>query len=331
MVAEQVQDTNARFAAVDLARLAAAAAVVWIHVTNCDDSRALLPLCRFAVPFFTCAAVYFVLQKVYAGRIPFGAYCLQRARRLYLPFMLWSGVYLAARSIKHSVLGFGSPIIVSPAVLLNGTAHHLWFLPFVCLVSIVAYGFARIFPRPRAENRIRRATLLIVAGTVLALIPCPVPLRSQEFPLSYFIDHAWETAPAAFFGAALFWLLDQKRPEESLRWTVLGLGVLLIIAEFFTNGHPISPNVAGASLLFFTATQPNRQWMSRFWPWAQLAFLIYLVHVLFVEALQSVAIRFGTVRSLPADLSVWALSLIISALAARILLRFEALKWVFPR
>jgi surface polysaccharide O-acyltransferase-like enzyme len=109
------------------------------------------------------------------------------------------------------------------------------------------------------------------------------------------------------------------------------LGVLLIGSEFFSGGHPIGPNMAGAALLFFTGTQPNRKWMGALWPWAQLAFLIYLVHVLFVEALQSVAIRFGTVRSLPVDLSVWGLSLIISAFAARALLRFESLKWAFPR
>ncbi len=323
--------THSRFEAVDLAKLIAAAAVVWIHVTNCDDSRAFLPLCRFAVPFFTCVAVYFVLHKVYAHQVPFGTYCLERARRLYVPFMLWSGVYLGARLLKHAVVGFGQPVVFSPAVFLNGTAHHLWFLPFICLVSIITYGLARSFPQPSAPHRRWWVLGCFIAGIAWALTPCPIVLHSAEFPLSYFIDHAWEAVPAAFFGAALFWLLSDFRPETSQRWTVLGIGAAIVVAEFFSDGHPILPNLAGASLLFFTTTQPNRNWTTALWPWAQLAFLIYLVHVLFVEALQTVVMRFDGTRSLSADLSVWALALLVSALAARGLLRFEKLKWAFPR
>jgi surface polysaccharide O-acyltransferase-like enzyme len=331
MVEGHAPQRHARFAAVDLAKLAAAAAVVWIHVINCDESRALLPLCRFAVPFFTCAAVYFVLQKIESGQIPFATYCLQRARRLYVPFMLWSAVYLAARVIKHKVLGFGSPIVFSGAVLLNGTAHHLWFLPFICLVSVVAYGLARVFPLPRPERRKRWAAGFLVAGLALAFIPCPVPFRSPGFPVSYFIDHAWEAIPAAFFGITLFLLLSVQQPGHGIRWGVLAVGMTLMLSEFIIQGEPVSANVTGACLLFFTVTQQNRRWMHAVWPWAQLAFAIYLVHVLFVEALQSVAIRFGTIRSLSTDLSVWALSLLVSAIAAKAFLRSNYLSWAVPR
>src|SRR5438128_2483643 len=101
-MAQSADNSRARFAAVDLAKLVAAAAVVWIHVTDCDEAREYLPLWRFAVPFFTCAAVYFVLQKVASdptGRL--SSYCAQRARRLYLPFILWSVLYLGIRAVKH--------------------------------------------------------------------------------------------------------------------------------------------------------------------------------------------------------------------------------------
>lgn len=331
MAEEHVQRMHARFAAVDLAKLAAAAAVVWIHVTNCEESRALLPLCRFAVPFFTCAAVYFVLQKIACNEVPFAAYCIQRAQRLYLPFVVWSLVYLAARELKHKVLGFGAPIDFSPALLLNGTAHHLWFLPFICLVSIVAYGLARALPPPRPERRTTWAAGFLLGGVALAFVRCPVPFRSTEHPFSYFIDHAWEALPAAFFGAGLFWLLATRRPGRVVRWAVLAVGLAVILSEFIYRGRTITANVAGACLLFFTATQPNRTWMNAVSPWAQLAFVIYLVHVLFVEALQSIAIRFGTIRSLPTDLSVWALSLIVSAIAARSFVRFSSLRWAAPR
>ncbi|HTD65539.1 MAG TPA: acyltransferase family protein, partial [Candidatus Limnocylindria bacterium] len=182
--------TRARFSAVDLAKLAAAAAVVWIHVVSCDASQELLPLCRFAVPFFTCAAVYFLLQKISFEKIPVRDYCLQRARRLYLPFLWWSGVYLAARFLKHAVTGFGSPIVFSPALLLNGTAHHLWFLPFICLASMATLLAVKCLGHPREGREPYWVLALAGAGMLLARTPCPVIIETKEFPLSYFIDHA---------------------------------------------------------------------------------------------------------------------------------------------
>jgi surface polysaccharide O-acyltransferase-like enzyme len=330
MLAQQA-DAKARFEAVDLAKLAAAAAVVWIHVTNCDESRALLPLCRFAVPFFTCAAVFFVLHNVSSKPTAFGAYCLQRGRRLYLPFILWSFIYLAARYGKQAVAGSSSPIVFSPAMLLNGTTHHLWFLPFICLVSIATFAFAKTFGLPRETRRHWWALACLLIGTALALTPCPVMLQPTEVPMSYFIDHAWDILPAAFFGAALFWLLNDMKRAPWLRGAVLFVGLLFLAWELFDDGHPIRPHLAGATILFFTITEPNRKWMTAFWPWAQLAFLIYLVHVLFVEILQTTATRFGGVQSLAADLSVWALSLAVSALAAKAVLRCRAAAWLSPR
>ena len=84
-------------------------------------------------------------------------------------------------------------------------------------------------------------------------------------------------------------------------------------------------------MLFFAVTETNRKWMSPFWPWAQLAFLIYLVHVIFVEILQTTATRFGGVQSLAADFSVWALALVVSAITAHAMLRIRALSWISPR
>src|SRR5688572_30670019 len=119
--------TSSRAAAVDVAKIAAAAAVVWIHVTACEQSREFLPLCRFAVPFFSAAAVYFVLQKALSDKtLSFSCYTVQRVRRLYLPFLIWGMFYLVERLAKQLITGSGSPIIWSPALLLNGTTQHLW-------------------------------------------------------------------------------------------------------------------------------------------------------------------------------------------------------------
>src|SRR5688572_5550748 len=97
-----------RCIAIDALKLFAAAAVVWIHVSDCEDSHLYLPLCRFAVPFFTCAAVYFVLHKaIQPPADSFASYCIRRAQRLYVPFLLWAAFYLMVRVVKHAAIGEG--------------------------------------------------------------------------------------------------------------------------------------------------------------------------------------------------------------------------------
>jgi surface polysaccharide O-acyltransferase-like enzyme len=298
---------------------------------SCDASHDLVPLCRFAVPFFTCAAVYFVLQNGVSEKVSLTDYCLQRARRIYVPFLWWSGIYLAARLLKHAVAGFGSPIVFSPAMFLNGTAHHLWFLPFICLATISAYGLIKWFGMPRAGRAHWWALAFVIIGTGFAFVPCPVIIETVEFPISYFIDHAWDALPSVFFGAALFWMVRLMTPGPRLRGAALALGALGIGWEFYFGLHSLAPHVVGAALLFFTATQANRDWMKPLWPWAKLAFVIYLVHVLFVETLQTLATRSGGGHTLPADVSIWALSLIVSGLTAKFISRSRASEWIFPR
>jgi fucose 4-O-acetylase-like acetyltransferase len=331
-MAENVRAATSRLAAVDVGKLAAAAAVVWIHVTACEQSRALLPLCRFAVPFFTAAAVYFVLQKACSSsNASFTAYTLQRARRLYVPFLIWGLFYLAVRLVKQLVTGSGSPIVWSPALLLNGTTHHLWFLPFVCVASIAVFGLVRWRGLPPGRDYKWWSLALALLGAALSLTNCPVIIDVTNYPITYFIDHAWDALPSVLLGAALFLALRTAVPSPRARWSALAIGLGCIVAELWSSDLPVAPHLAGAAFLLFCLTQPDRPWMMAVQPWAELAFVIYLIHVLFVEGLQTVADRFGSVTSLPADLSVWALSLVASAIVARLLLRSNALAWASPR
>jgi surface polysaccharide O-acyltransferase-like enzyme len=317
---------------VDVVKLLAAAAVVWIHATACDESRELLPLCRFAVPFFTAAAVYFVLQKGWSDQTAsFTAYTRQRARRLYVPFLVWGLFYLAVRLVKQLVTGSGSPIIWSPALLLNGTTHHLWFLPFICLVSILTFGVTRWLGMPVASDRKWWALALTSFAAAFAFTQCPVSIDVENYPLTYFIDHAWDTLPAAFLGASIFLLLSVGNPGKVARYAVLFIGLLALGSEFLSPNVHFAPHITGAAFLLFAITQPHRRWMAAVQPWAELAFVIYLIHVLFVEGLQTIVARFGGVTSLPSDLSIWALSLVASAIVAKLIVRAPQLQWASPR
>lgn len=325
-------ESSTRCMAIDAIKLIAASAVVWIHASDCEESLLYLPLCRFAVPFFTCAAVYFVLQKaIVPSADSFGRYCLRRARRLYIPFLLWAAFYLVVRIVKHRAVGGGSPITFSPAMLLNGTAHHLWFLPFISLISISAFVLGRALQGVPERNLKRLGFLFVLAGIVVALAPDTVEIQAEEVPISYFADHALDTLPSAFFGVGVFCLVRSVTRQRWLPKALLLTAFICMTWEFLRGGHPVAPHVAGAALLFFATTQPNRPWMAPVGNWANLAFIIYLIHLIFVEALQVVQSRFGVPPSLSADLSVWALALVASALAARLMVRARVLRWACPQ
>ncbi len=320
-----VQVSGRRSIAVDVARLVAAAAVVWIHVTSCEESRASLPLCRFAVPFFTAAVVYFILARAARPQCPaLLTYCAQRVQRLYLPFLLWSAFYLALRLSKHAAVHEGSAIVFSPAMLLTGSTHHLWFLPFAAIISVGMFAIARAV-RPWGETR--RAILAgssVIIALVLAFGPIP-SATTNGTPVAYFLDHAWRALPSVFLGAAVYWLTRRGAPQ-GFRYAVLAIGVMFALAELTPLESPIGPHLAGASLLYFTSTQPNRAWMTTGWNWAEIAFLVYLSHVAFIEVLKTVANRFGDGPSVVSDLTVWALSFALSVIVAHYTLELRAFR-----
>lgn len=317
--------SNSRSAAVDIARLVAAAAVVWIHVTSCEASRASLPLCRFAVPFFTAAAVYFILHRAADRRLPaFAPYLAQRAQRLYLPFLLWSAFYLALRISKHAAVHDGSPIVFSPAMLLTGSTHHLWFLPFAAVVSVFVYSLARLLERLNHPRPVLLAAASLAIAVPLAWTPEPAALNDGA-PVSYFLGHAWRAMPSVFFGAAVFWLTRRPIPV-GVRMIILAVGVTAAIGEVTAFESGFGPHVAGASLLFFTCTQPNQPWMRAGWNWAEIAFLVYLSHVAFIEVLKTVAQRYGTGPSVASDLSLWALAFVLSVVTAHYTLELRAFR-----
>jgi surface polysaccharide O-acyltransferase-like enzyme len=315
-----------RNGAVDAAKLMAAAAVVWIHVVNCEESHRYIVLGRFAVPFFTCAAVFFVLEKAFRDNSrPLLEYCAQRARQLYVPFLTWALVYLGIREVKHFFIPGGSPIVLSPAVLLNGTTHHLWFLPFICIVSIAAFAVGRGLRDFDPKHWKWLAIGFVSAGLLLAVGIVPTEVRAAEVPISYFKHQSLDTVPAVFFGVGVFFLFRVITPTTLLRWAMLVIPIACTAWEFFNGGSSVAAHLAGAGLLLFTVLQPNYRWTATLAPWADLAFVIYLVHVLLIEVLETVENRFG-IHTLPGDVSLWALAFVGSALIARVIVSYRPLR-----
>src|ERR1043165_5782748 len=123
-----------RLASFDAARLVAAYCIVWLHSLRSAELAPWNILGRFAVPFFAAAAVFFVIESVrhQPGRT-FAEYARNRFRRIYVPFLAWSGIYLVFKLIKSLLVPDQPNDFPGIEALWTGTFFHLWFMPFVLI------------------------------------------------------------------------------------------------------------------------------------------------------------------------------------------------------
>ena len=128
----------------------AAYAIIWLHaphIARLDDSRAIG---RFAVPLFVMITILMVFESL--ARNPqqgLITYARSRFVRLYLPFMAWNGIYLAFKLLKGRLLPGEPNDYPGAEILWVGACWHLWFLPFILVVSLLAFAVAGLpFPCP---------------------------------------------------------------------------------------------------------------------------------------------------------------------------------------
>jgi surface polysaccharide O-acyltransferase-like enzyme len=308
-----------RIGFLDPARVVAALGVIWIHTPEIPSLERTTLLCRFAVPFFACAAGYFGATSPRVGR---SRDLERRTRRLYGMFLAWSALYALTRLTAAVVLGSLDRFSLPPLVdlLTSGSTHHLWFLPFAVFVSVAAALARR--PPPLAS---------IACLLALALVAFALP-RPEGVPAAYFLALARDNFPAALVGIALGLAVpDRQRLGSILRPFAMpaalftGLGLAL---EFTMGRAVIVENLLGTSVFIAAAGAP-----ARVHPTArtlgELTLGVYLMHVLFVEGLQDIA---HAVLRLPAsptlDVSVFAISALSSFALAKVLLRWPQTRWL---
>lgn len=266
-----------KLSGLDLGRFIAALSVIWIH--SPEYATDLNAPARFAVPFFAATATYFSLNGDSKSA---SAWIIKRIQRVYLPFLVWGFVYLIAQVAGKVVLGGSVPALNWGALLLQGTVHHLWFLPFIFWTGI--------FMRPLASNRIRKsspvavATLLLALGASLCLVP-----RSSTGIRSYLLGLSYDNLPAVFWAASLALLLPETASLGAFarkHRLILRLALCSGLAALSVLGRQVPlENLTGLlALLVFSGLDLA--------PTAQVQVLgdaslgIYLSHVLFIEGLQ---------------------------------------------
>lgn len=346
--------TRERNLGLDTARILAAFGTVWIHSVQSDDIAPWGEVGRFAVPFFCVTAAILLVETLYANpsRTTM-SYGLQRLGRLYLPFLVWTGIYLLARWLKHAALGFGQPIVLLPSMAVNGSAHHLWFLPALAIWTWVAFPIVKALMRSPRLAKPAAVTIFVVAA-IWARVYSPVTEVSPgvvglaEFPrlydavhrldvgLPYFVDQNLRRFPCFLAGIALALFFGPlQRLREGVQTTSAWTGVfctaacMLEVAAIGRNS--LLAMIAGLGWTIAAYGRWAPVWLPRvIGRLGRLSFGVYLVHVLFCEALQSVGKRLDMPETWWFDLAVFFSSSVGSLLLVWALRQFRVFRWLVP-
>lgn len=325
-------ETGTRLPLVDAARFWAAVAVIWIHTSESPQGEKWIQLCRIAVPFFVASLVGLNLTHLLGGvrHQSWIGFAKKRFLRLYLPFLLWSGIYLGLRLLKHQFQPTNAQIAFEPSLFLNGTAHHLWFLPMAFLLSLLLFPTSQALCLAGPRSRDLGSVLFLGGAIAMALVPCPMTMDATGHPLSYFVGMSWTALPAALFTIALTpWL--PAHPSVTLillAWSLVFATASLLL---FTEGHPLLPGIGGAALWVGAHARVSERLAIWFSKAGSISFGIYLIHVAFVEGIQTILHRIVPSPSPVKDLSIACLALTGSVACTLFAQKIRPLRVLFPR
>lgn len=338
----------------DTARVGAALGTVWIHSVQSEQMAPWGEVGRFAVPFFALTAAILLVEALYADPARgYRSYVGQRIRRLYAPFALWTGVYLLARALKHAVLHAGEPIAFHPSILLNGSAHHLWFLPALALWTIVSFPLVKWVINHRRISKQAGAALFVAAAAWAWWYSPPTEvapgvvglaqwkgvyhaLHALDPGLPYFADQNLRRFPCFLAGIAIalfFGPLQRLRDgiQTTSAWTGVFCTAACMIEVAQIGRNSLLAMIAGIGWTIAAYGRWSPRWVLRvIGPLGRLSFGVYLVHVLLCEGVQAVGKRAGVPNTWWFDVAIFALSVAGSLALTWALRRFALTRWMVP-
>jgi peptidoglycan/LPS O-acetylase OafA/YrhL len=234
---------------IDYGRFLAALGIVWFNA-QAPGSR----VAYIALPFFL------VLLS-----IPSSASVGVRAKRLLMPFLIWSVVFAmlnTAMSLKNQLPPFEW---WRWNMVFSGTWIHLWFLPFAFVAAVLA---------PWLRHPLASLGAALLVATLMALNgdPQTVPFGQWAFGtipvlvgIAYF-SWGWRLAVTTLLSSSLILFLGRESPDNI---TILAGTALALV---FLSSH-LPANALS-------------DWCARLSLW------IYLVHPLVIIAGQSLRITY---------------------------------------
>jgi surface polysaccharide O-acyltransferase-like enzyme len=318
-----------RWPLLEVGRWVAIYTIVWLHTVRSEALAPTTALTRFAVPFFVAACVFLVFQGV--RRRPqrtFLEYGRQRFVRIYLPFLAWSAVYLGFKALKSASMPEQANRYPTGLDLLwAGGFYHLWFLPFILVVSLSAFAIAKAV---QARGRLRWPVAIasFAAGVAIGLPRIAAALPPNHPPLDYMLD----ALPAAFWGVAVALTYDGDLRPLWRGLSRFGLDLLAFSAcigwLWMFSRSTLVENLAGVLVLLMALRPTNAPLLLRLGQLPSLAYGIYFCHLLPIKICESLAARRGLSLSWTLDLATFVVSAAAATLLAWMLYRLRWTRWL---
>ncbi len=320
-----------RNAYLDLARLVGAFAVIWIHTVRSPELEVTTNAARFAVPFFASAAGFAMLVSSRSLQLSWAQFGRSRLARLYVPFLIWSAVYLLFKILKRMALPDQECELPGWEFWIVGGAYHLWFIPFLLISSLILFPIARI---SRTWSIAMQRKIAWSAFGIGVAIAAWGPQDDGAGQVSILFLQA---IPGLLWGCSLGWLY---RIDTQLSFPPFPLMALFFIAMVLQVGigrSSLLESGLGLLLLLIVCLQRNgnthagvvvdapknsgiRQWVKSVAGFGQVAMGVYFVHLLILKIGEAIAAKAHWSVSPATDfvifLIVCASSLLLSGLLA---------------
>ena len=324
---------SGRLEGLDGARFVAVCAVAFLHSADSPELKAVRALGTFGVPFFIFASLY--IQAPSLERSPGRSlldYFFSRARRLLLPFVAWNLIYYAALVGKHVLIsGTGWPSIDRNWTWV-GAAYHLWFLPFLMLVTACTAVLHRLCAG-RAWSWWSVVVGCGLGGIFLSFVPRPQVIADPIASVpGYFLLQGWKALPSVFFGTSLAWALSRRPLRKDFLPVVAAFGATLtalMLALQISRGYSrVDRTFSGLGWMLVALAPWRGAAVSVFASLGRLSYGMYLSHALFIEGLQTVFHGLGYRPSVALDVTVFAGAIAGSAALAAYVARSRRLAWL---
>lgn len=179
MTSEDQRTVRTRVGAVDYLRFVSAAGILWFH--------AKAPFWQIA--YSGLAAFLFLSIALPGGerarKEPISFIAL-RARRMLLPFLLWSAFYSAMKLSQAYLNGIPLMQEFRAWMWLTGPVLPLWFLPYAFLSSVVFVIFQERFLKRDPIAFLSLTIMAVVTQVIVTLYlsePLPIPLAQWAYAL----------------------------------------------------------------------------------------------------------------------------------------------------
>lgn len=252
---------------------------------------------------FVIITVFFSIRS-FVG-YSFSNFLINRFRRLMIPWMFWSFVFLTLK-ISEVLLGHSD---LSEEfyiwMILTGPSLHLWFLPFIFILSIFLYAIYQVHLNIKSQN-IRNFSACVVISLIIAHINVNIgpPFAQWDFVM-----------PSVFLGIALSFVRNLHMIFASA----------IIFSFLFLTAYIIShdDDLLQISISCFFLSIALLLDLSKFRApisFGQLSFGVYLIHPIFISMVDRITINASFIESffLVSILSVISVAIIRNTILGRI-------------